>query len=480
MVRPDGHMILADFGLARASDGLTLTHTGDALGTPLYMSPEQMLGRRDEVDARADVYALGATLYEAIAGRPVFSAPDIAALAQQVLAERPESLRKVAPDCPPAIEKIVMKALEKERGDRYASAAALRDDLLAIAAGRDRDVVGRPVGGTVRLLRAARARWVPIAAAFVVTFGAAWWWTHRSGTLQLVTSPDGAEIVLAGQVRGRTPVQLDLAPGTYDLTFRTEGFVERARRVDVSAGGQVYLDVALQPRDERDLVARMRLARSLEVASVPYATERQRGNAMPVLLRPRDDMRLGDLDGFAYDLSEGFPEGAMLEFRRGSEVLSSAPFDPTRSRDTLPLPAEVRSALKVGDVVTWGLKMSPRAVRMGKKDLLAQFRVVADVDLGPVFAKIDRALPEASEALRGEMRVRALAQRGLWVAALRQADELAEAHPDVLAVQALARQLYVMLKLRDAPRALELIERISEFPADQTERLDAANPGGGN
>ncbi len=478
MVRPDGRILLADFGLARSSEGMGLTRTGDALGTPLYMSPEQMLGRRDEVDARADVYALGATLYEAIAGRPVFDAPDIAALARQVVAERPEPLRKAAPGCPAAVEKIVMKALEKEKTDRYASAAAMRDDLLAFAAGRDGDVVGRPVGGTVRLLRAVRERWVPVAAGALVAFGAAWWWTHRSGTVEFRSEPDGVEVLVAGVVRGTTPAKLDLAPGEYDVTFRTDGFVERARRVEVAAGSKTYVEVPLQPRDEKDPVARMRLARSLEVASVPYATSTHRGSSESLLLFPRGDVRLADLDRVAFELRLDDTEDATLEFRRGDQVLYTARFEPNKLADEMPLPDAVRSVLAIGDTVTWGLRPSKAGIRAGRKEILASFHVV-DVDPSPAFVKLDRSLPEeASAALRGEMKVRALAGLGLLCDAVAEADRLADDHRDVLALQALARQLYAELKLNDASRAGELSDRISSFPAEDRQRLSAANPGG--
>ena len=478
MVRPDGRILLADFGLARSSEGMGLTRTGDALGTPLYMSPEQMLGRRDEVDARADVYALGATLYEAIAGRPVFDAPDIAALARQVVAERPEPLRKAAPGCPATVEKIVMKALEKEKADRYESAAAMRDDLLAFAAGRDGDVVGRPVGGTVRLLRAVRERWVPVAAGALVAFGAAWWWTHRAGTVEFRSEPDGVEVLVGGVVRGTTPAKLDLAPGEYDVTFRTDGFLERARRVEVAAGGKVYVEVPLQPRDEKDPVARMRLARSLELASVPYFTsgDRARGGGT-VLLRPFGDVRLADLEDLEFELGRDDLDGLILEFRRETELLSSAPFDPPESRGRQPIPAAVREALKVGDTVTWGLYPTKARLRAGAKATSAQFRVV-DLDPASALARIDRALPEeASSALRGEMKVRALEQLGLARLALDEADRLADAHPDVLALQSLARQLYKAHKLGDADRAFVLGQRIQKFPASEVDRLTAANPG---
>ena len=72
MIEESGRMVLADFGLARTLVSAALTKTGEALGTPLYMSPEQLMGRGDEVNRRSDVYGLGATLYEVFAGHPPF------------------------------------------------------------------------------------------------------------------------------------------------------------------------------------------------------------------------------------------------------------------------------------------------------------------------------------------------------------------------------------------------------------------------
>ena len=113
IVQDDGHMVLADFGLARTAASESLTRTGDALGTPLYMSPEQALGRRSEIDARSDVYGLGATIYEALTGRPPFAGQDLAELMRRIDLERPGSLREAAPAVPAMLERVVLKALEK-------------------------------------------------------------------------------------------------------------------------------------------------------------------------------------------------------------------------------------------------------------------------------------------------------------------------------------------------------------------------------
>ena len=133
MVDVNGRMLLADFGLARTAATETLTQTGQAMGTPLYMSPEQVLGSRDEIDGRSDVYGLGVSLYEALAGRPPFKPADYAALMRMIVSEQAPDLRKTNPEVPTDLARIAMTAIEKDKDDRYASAAAMRDDLRAWA-----------------------------------------------------------------------------------------------------------------------------------------------------------------------------------------------------------------------------------------------------------------------------------------------------------------------------------------------------------
>ena len=121
----EGVVWVSDFGLAKVDDD-DLTRTGDILGTLRYMAPERFRGQGD---ARADLYSLGLTLYELLVLRPAFDSPDRVALSEQIKTVDPPRPRSIDPRVPRDLETIVLKAIEKDPGDRYASAEAMAEDL---------------------------------------------------------------------------------------------------------------------------------------------------------------------------------------------------------------------------------------------------------------------------------------------------------------------------------------------------------------
>ena len=127
LVTPAGEVKVADFGLARvlsaAIEGQELTQDGTALGTPLYMSPEQAEG--NPVDARSDLYSLGATVYHLLAGRPPFGGSTHLAVALAHLNQAPEALEQHRHDLPPSLTGIVLRLLAKSPADRFQSPGEL-------------------------------------------------------------------------------------------------------------------------------------------------------------------------------------------------------------------------------------------------------------------------------------------------------------------------------------------------------------------
>ncbi|MFI5402938.1 MAG: protein kinase, partial [Planctomycetota bacterium] len=145
LVDRSGRVVVTDFGLARLTDSASLTSTDAIVGTPKYMSPEQILVHAQRpVDGRADVYSLSATLYHLAAGRPPFDAPSVQAFIKAILEERPPSPRRFNRQIPHDLATIILRCLEKNPDDRYSSAGELADDLDRFLAGER--ILAKPRG----------------------------------------------------------------------------------------------------------------------------------------------------------------------------------------------------------------------------------------------------------------------------------------------------------------------------------------------
>ncbi len=164
-----GRSLLADFGLAKLADDETaMTQTGDAVGTPAYMSPEQFEDA-SRIGAAADIYGLGATLYCILSGRPPFQASSAIQTMKQVLETDAIPLRRLNPAVDRDLETICMKCLDKSPTRRYESSAALADELKRYLEGRP--ILARPVGLPERAARWCRRN--PLVASLIgVSFAA--------------------------------------------------------------------------------------------------------------------------------------------------------------------------------------------------------------------------------------------------------------------------------------------------------------------
>ena len=204
-----GQIKVADFGLAQLPEAnrLHLTAPGMSLGTPMYMSPEQVQGK--EVDHRSDLYSLGVTFYHMLAGVPPFHAETAIALALKHVSEKPVSLAKHRPDLPKPLIALVMKLMAKSPGDRYASAgemlkdlARIKESLQAAAAGPAPTMVDTAAGNASGMATQGDfldddgpASWRPSGWGITVTamaaliLGAGIGWTQRSLDVLSATAP---------------------------------------------------------------------------------------------------------------------------------------------------------------------------------------------------------------------------------------------------------------------------------------------------
>jgi len=251
----DNDPLIADFGIALAvshAGGNRLTETGLSIGTPHYMSPEQAMGDR-ELDARSDVYSLGAVLYEMLTGDPPYSGSTAQAIVARVITEEPRPITQQRRTVPPHVADAVHKALHKLPADRFSSAASFAEALItpgyvtpshtragttAVPARRTDWRVLSLAGALVVAIGVAVAGWirsapVPGVARFVVGIPAAQSVVNRIGST-LVIAPDGSKLVYVGPgesgtqlwLRAMSDLEATPLPGTsgaYSPFFSPDG-----------------------------------------------------------------------------------------------------------------------------------------------------------------------------------------------------------------------------------------------------------------
>ena len=163
LLADDDKVVITDFGLARQERGATLTESGALVGTPIYMSPEQVLGKKGGVGKRSDIYSLGVTLFELLTGKPPFMGTSTQEILNCILEEEPKAPRKIRSDVPWELDVIAMKAMEKEPRQRFATAGDLAADLRRYIDGEP--ILARPSGTVIKLAKKVRKHRVASALA---------------------------------------------------------------------------------------------------------------------------------------------------------------------------------------------------------------------------------------------------------------------------------------------------------------------------
>jgi serine/threonine protein kinase len=285
LLTPGGRVLLIDFGLAAAEGSERITTSGSHVGSLAWMSPEQVRGEHDRLDARTDVYSLGATLAELLMLRPPFAGPDAEATRRNILEGRPVALRAANPAVPRDAETACLVALDRDRARRYASADALGADLGRVL--ERRPILARRPSLLRRASRWAQRR--PAAATGVLL-----------GALLLLAGPVGWEL---NRMR------------TIETLREANERSERHFAAALGAIGQVLRGMAVDEMEDVPRVQRARLA-AIESALALF----------PALERDRPDDPLVIEEGAALHASHGDvlrdlgqPEQALAAFGRSVE-----------------------------------------------------------------------------------------------------------------------------------------------------------------
>ena len=252
LIDAEGRPKVTDFGLAKNMRMQeSLTDTGQVLGTPGYMPPEQAAGQLDRVGPLSDVYSLGAILYYLLTGRAPFQSSNVIEALRMVINDEPQPPRQLNQSVCRDLETICLKCLRKEPHERYESAQALADDLLRYLDGKP--ITARPVSLPNRIWRWCRRNplkaslaAVAIAASLAVII----YWNTRPAYLNLRVTPTEASVLLDGKGVQLNDGHLlvESLPGRHDLKITARGYHAIRQRVNLIRGrsNEAILNVELK------------------------------------------------------------------------------------------------------------------------------------------------------------------------------------------------------------------------------------------
>jgi len=261
LVRPDGFLKITDFGIARIEDSSAVeqTQAGEILGTPAYMSPEQVMGQ--PVDGRSDLFSLGIILYELSTGSRPFEGDNMANIFHAITSNEPVQINRLNPAINANLCQVIMKCLKKKANERFESGNALAEALKCCL--KEKKQLHEPypiernfkkivffilgilllmgiIGGGIYYFgfSATKNMNSPIATAKLVP-------------LQLGSSPSGAKVFIDGTFKGETPMTLELPSGKHDVTVSLVDHYDWEARIQLLEGKETPVFINLVPINEK-------------------------------------------------------------------------------------------------------------------------------------------------------------------------------------------------------------------------------------
>jgi len=278
MIDMDGNVRIMDFGIARSIDTRGLTTSGVMIGTPDYMSPEQV--DSEKTDLRSDIYSLGIIIYELVTGIVPFKGDSAISIALKHKIEVPKNPRDINAQIPKELSELILKCLEKDRENRYKSTKELLSELNAIEkriSEKEKALIKPKPGIQKKRIHAFKILGILFSVVLVIV-GSYFVYdqflkgkngrregkipiipetpavkaiesTSQNGIFEVNSVPEGAEIYLDNKLKGVTPFKGDLLPGEYKILVKKEpGYKEVTDILKISSGETSLKNYTLTPK----------------------------------------------------------------------------------------------------------------------------------------------------------------------------------------------------------------------------------------
>lgn len=257
----EGNVKLTDFGIARAEDSNAAqqTQAGVILGTPFYMSPEQVMGKR--VDGRSDLFSLGVILYELIVGRKPFEGDHFTAIFRAITDDIPVAPLKIDASIPQSLSDLIMKALSKNPNERFQTSKEMGDALKTCLQVKESLLLPeKPISPKKKPVVPVLIMGLMAAVIFggtIYFFGA---YNKKQASslstrieankpvdaiLMVTSSPSGAQVFLNDSFKGNTPINLEIPIGKYEVRVSLPDYFEWEAQLQISEPGETPLHVRL-------------------------------------------------------------------------------------------------------------------------------------------------------------------------------------------------------------------------------------------
>lgn len=261
IIMQDGQVKITDFGIAHIEDPSSpqLTQAGEILGTPAYMAPEQVMG--GHVDGRADIFSLGCILYELTTGKGPFGGANLTAVLRSVTQDNPPEPIKINPQIPEALSHIIMKCLKKNPDERFRTGGIMLNALNALKDRLREKEAPVPKPPVPPVVKKKSKKPIPVILMLVILIGIIGGLSYYflipepelptnispKAILNVKSMPDGADIFVDGQLKGKAPQDIELPLGKHEVRLTLTNYYDWEAQVQLEEKGELPLVVRLIP-----------------------------------------------------------------------------------------------------------------------------------------------------------------------------------------------------------------------------------------